>query len=135
MPSLDPERVADAIVARAADWLPAPAWVVYAIDNAGVRTFGARGVTADARAGGGRDRAVGAEARRGLRGRRRRRPTTRFGGGRQRAAMAFPLECRGRTVGALVGLDKAPSAREPAVRAGDAGGAPAGAGAGGDRAR
>ena len=44
--TLDPERVADAIVARAAQWLPAPAWVVYAVDNAGVRTFGARGVTA-----------------------------------------------------------------------------------------
>ena len=37
--SLDPERVADAIIARAAQWLPAPAWVVYAVDNAGVRTF------------------------------------------------------------------------------------------------
>ena len=33
--TLDPERVADAIVARAAQWLPAPSWVVYAVDNAG----------------------------------------------------------------------------------------------------
>ena len=44
--SLDPERVADAIVARAAEWLPAPAWVVFAVDAAGVRTFSARGVGA-----------------------------------------------------------------------------------------
>ena len=44
--SLDPERVADAIVERAAEWLPANAWVVYAVDAAGVRTFGARGLTA-----------------------------------------------------------------------------------------
>jgi diguanylate cyclase (GGDEF)-like protein len=37
----------------------------------------------------------------------------RFGGGSTAAAIAFPLECRGRTVGALVGLDKVPSAKEP----------------------
>src|ERR1044071_985991 len=36
--SLAPERVADAIVSHAADWVPAPAWVVYALDQAGVRT-------------------------------------------------------------------------------------------------
>src|SRR5258708_27803278 len=42
--TLDPERVADALVARAAQWLPAPAWGVYAVDNAGVRTFRPRGV-------------------------------------------------------------------------------------------
>ena len=42
-----------------------------------------------------------------------RRPTSRddrrFGGGAGAAALAFPLECRGKTVGALVGLDAAPS--------------------------
>jgi diguanylate cyclase (GGDEF)-like protein len=110
--SLDPERVADAIVARAAQWLPAPAWVVYAIDFAGVRTLGARGVTSalepSAVAVGqwilkhgqvctamdvGGDR--------------------RFEAGGSVAAVAFPLECRGRTVGALVGLDRGPSSREP----------------------
>jgi diguanylate cyclase (GGDEF)-like protein len=110
--SLDPERVADAIVARAAQWLPAPAWVVYAIDFAGVRTLGARGVTSalepSAVAVGqwilkhgqvctamdvGEDR--------------------RFEAGGSVAAVAFPLECRGRTVGALVGLDRGPSSREP----------------------
>src|SRR4051794_12717315 len=43
--TLDPERVADAIVASAADWLPVAAWVVYAVDNTGVRTLGSRGVS------------------------------------------------------------------------------------------
>src|SRR6185436_2616994 len=43
--TLDPERVADALVACAADWLPVPAWVVYAYDNTGVRTLGSRGIT------------------------------------------------------------------------------------------
>src|SRR5215471_19107108 len=42
--TLDPERVADAIVACAADWLPVPSWVVYIDDNSGVRTLGARGI-------------------------------------------------------------------------------------------
>jgi diguanylate cyclase (GGDEF)-like protein len=110
--TLDPERVADAIVSHACEWLPAPVWVVYAIDNAGVRTFGARGLTAALEpsvvavgqwvlkhgvACGAAD--VGAD--------------DRFGGGATAAAIAFPLECRGKTVGALVGLDKGPAAREP----------------------
>jgi diguanylate cyclase (GGDEF)-like protein len=37
----------------------------------------------------------------------------RFEAGGSVAAVAFPLECRGRTVGALVGLDRGPSSREP----------------------
>jgi two-component system cell cycle response regulator len=112
--TLDPERVADAIVARAAQWLPAPAWVVYANDNASVRTFGARGVTATlepAAVAVGQwvlkhgvvcaSADVGADAR--------------FGGGPSAAAIAFPLDCRGKTVGALVGLDKGPASREPRI--------------------
>jgi diguanylate cyclase (GGDEF)-like protein len=110
--SLDPERVADAIVARAADWLPAPAWVVYAVDNAGVRTFGARGVSAalePAAVAVGQwvlKHGVVCAARDVL-------ADSRFGGGATAAAIAFPLECRGRTVGALVGLDRMPAAKEP----------------------
>jgi diguanylate cyclase (GGDEF)-like protein len=37
----------------------------------------------------------------------------RFGGTPAAAAMAFPLDCRGRTVAALVGLDRLPASREP----------------------
>jgi diguanylate cyclase (GGDEF)-like protein len=112
--TLDPERVADAIVARAAEWLPAPAWVVYAVDNAGVRMFGAHGVTAaleDSALAVGQwvlkngvvcaVRDVGADHR--------------FSAGANVAAIAFPLDCRGRTMGALVGLDRLPSAREPVL--------------------
>jgi diguanylate cyclase (GGDEF)-like protein len=112
--TLDPERVADAIVAHAAEWLPVPAWVVYAVDNAGVRTLGSRGVTSaiDAAA-----IAVGqwvlkqgkvccasdvaADAR--------------FDGGAAAAAIGLPLECRGRVVAALVGVDRAAAAREPVL--------------------
>ena len=111
--TLDPERVADAIVARAAGWLPASAWVVYAIDNAGVRTFGARGVSAalePAAVAVGqwvlKHGVVCAAMNVGT--------DNRFGGAASvSAAIAFPLECRGRTVGALVGLDKGPASREP----------------------
>ena len=110
--SLDPERVADAIVARAVEWLPASAWVVYAVDAAGVRTFGARGVTASLEPAAvavgqwvlkhgevctAMDVAVDG----------------RFGGAGTAAVIAFPLDCRGRTVGALVGLDRTPSSRDP----------------------
>ena len=113
--SLDPERVADAIVARASDWLPAPAWVVYALDAVGVRTFGARGVTptlepAAAAVGNwvlkrGEVCAVGNVA-----------ADERFGGLAAAAAIAFPLECRGKTVGVLVGLDRGMSARHPRLQ-------------------
>ena len=110
--TLDPERVADAIVARAAQWLPASAWIVYAVDNAGVRTFGAHGVTAALEPAavavgqwvlkhGAVCAAMNVAA------------DHRFGGGVVAAAIAFPLECRGRTVGALVGLDKGAASREP----------------------
>src|SRR5262249_3569837 len=39
------------------------------------------------------------------------------GAGANVAAVGFPLECRGRTVGALVGLDRGPAEREPALAA------------------
>jgi diguanylate cyclase (GGDEF)-like protein len=114
--TLDPERVADAIVSCAAEWLPAPAWAVFAIDSAGLRTFGARGVTAamePAALAVGQwvlkngtictAKDVSADAR--------------FGGSASVAAIAFPLDCRGRTIAALVGLDRTPSSREPAFAA------------------
>ena len=110
--TLDPERVADAIVARAAQWLPAPAWVVYAVDNAGVRTFGAHGMTAAL------EPAAVAMGQWVLKhgvvcAAKDVAEDHRFGGGAGVAGFAFPLECRGKTVGALVGLDKNPSSREP----------------------
>ncbi len=110
--SLDPERVADAIVSRAAEWLPAHAWVVYAVDAAGIRTFGARGLTPSLEPAAvaignwvikhGKVCAAMNVA-----------SDARFDGGAAAAAIAFPLDCRGRTVGALVGLDRAAAAREP----------------------
>jgi diguanylate cyclase (GGDEF)-like protein len=110
--SLDPERVADAIVGRAAEWLPAPAWIVYAIDASGVRAFAARGVTPTLESAAV---AVGQWVLK--RGEvcmaMNLAEDTRFSGVAPAAAIALPLECRGKTVGALVGLDRTPASREP----------------------
>src|SRR5262249_24001387 len=93
--TLDPERVADAIVAYTAEWLRVPAWVVYEIDNTGVRTLGSRGIA------GALDVAAAAVGQWVL---KHGEPCAvadvssdgRFGGGPEAAALGFPLECRGR---------------------------------------
>ena len=114
--SLDPERVADAIVGRAAEWLPAPAWVVYAIDASGVRSFAARGVTPTLESAAV---AVGQWVlKRGeVCTAMNVAEDSRFSGASAAAAIALPLECRGKTIGALVGLDRTPAAREPRLMA------------------
>jgi len=115
--TLDPDRVADAIVAYAAEWLPVPAWVVYAVDNTGVRTLGSRGLTTAF------DSAAVAVGQWVLRhgevcAAEDVSADRRFGGGAAAAALGFPLECRGRVVAAVVGVDKAPASREPALAPG-----------------
>jgi diguanylate cyclase (GGDEF)-like protein len=114
--SLDPERVADAMVARVADWIPAPGWMVLASDE-GVRsrTITTRALTPGLEPAA---QAVGEWVLRtgnlfcsadvALDKRLGRRE-----GDASAAAIGFPLECRGRTVGALVAIDRGPSAREP----------------------
>ncbi len=86
------------------------------MDAAGVRTFSARGVTAALEPAAiaigqwilkrGEVCAVMDAAL-----------DPRFGGTAPAAAIGLPLDCRGRTVGALVGLDRTPSAREPRLLA------------------
>jgi diguanylate cyclase (GGDEF)-like protein len=110
--SLDPERVADAIVGRAAEWLPAPAWIVYAIDASGVRSFAARGVTPTlepAAVAVGQWVLKRGEVCMAM----NLAEDGRFSGAPPAAAIALPLQCRGKTVGALVGLDRNPASREP----------------------
>ena len=119
--SLEPERVADAMVARVSDWIPAPGWLV-----AGQRR-GRRAPHRHYPRPAGRARGV-CPGRRRARRCARGQPfcsadiaaDRRLAAGRKparpAAAIGFPLECRGRTVGALVGIDRAPSAREPQVR-------------------
>ncbi len=110
--SLDPQKVAETIVAHVAGWFPLSVWAVVIEDQTGRSSlFGARQVTAEAE---GSVLAIGAWIMKhdqafltaSLRADRRI-------DGRGGAALAFPLVARGRTIGALVGLDRAASSREP----------------------
>ena len=109
----EPPRIAEALVERAQTWVPAPIWAVVLTDLSGrLSVLASRGLTAEvthsvhAIAGwviqhGGEF--ASADLRRDA---RLRAHITA-------SVVAFPLACRGRRMGALVGLDPAPSARDP----------------------
>ncbi len=111
--SLDPARVADALVARAAGWFALPAWAVVAADpQTGVQTrLGQRLLGPDlestALAVGGwilaHERMFASADL----------SADRRVGGAGGAALAFPLVARGRVVASLVGIDRVASTREP----------------------
>jgi diguanylate cyclase (GGDEF)-like protein len=114
--SLDPERVAEALVARASDWIPAPGWLVLARDDtATTRTMCARALTASQDAAA---KVVGAWVMRtgevfcsaDVSADRR---LGRAEAGVTAAAVGLPLDCRGGTVGALVAIDRLPAVRDP----------------------
>jgi diguanylate cyclase (GGDEF)-like protein len=114
--SLEPERVAETMITTVQDWVPAPGWMVAAADEGrkprtiATRSLGAvvepaaelvcswilrtgnlfcsANIAADKRLG-----RVDADA--------------------AAAVIGFPLECRGRTVGALLAIDRMPASREP----------------------
>jgi diguanylate cyclase (GGDEF)-like protein len=111
--SLEPERVAESIVARVSDWVPAPGWLVLAADaSGGTRTMAAQAITpaleASALAVGGWVMRTGEVFSAGDLASDRRVPDAAAV-----AALAFPLDCRGRTIGALVAIDRAPSEADP----------------------
>jgi diguanylate cyclase (GGDEF)-like protein len=116
--TLEPPKIAEVIVERAATWLPAPCWAVVSSDQTGqLSVLAERGVTPEM------GKAVHAIAKWVMSGgqefvtadlaRDARLPHDSVG-----AVIAFPLSCRGRRVGALLGLDRQASAREPRVAAG-----------------
>ena len=115
--SLDPERVAETIVAQAADWVPAPIWLLLAVDDAGrTRVMAGRALTPAL------DKAAQVVGHWVMRNRSTfrtanistdRRLTKLEGVDGTSAAVGFPLDCRGRTIGAVVALDRGPSRREP----------------------
>jgi diguanylate cyclase (GGDEF)-like protein len=114
--SLDPERVADAIISRAGEWIPAPGWMVVAVDEAaGPRTISTRALTPAMETSartvahwviGQRQLLCSGDAA----GDKRLSPSE---GDAPHAVIGFPLEARGKIVGALVAIDRTPSAREP----------------------
>jgi diguanylate cyclase (GGDEF)-like protein len=116
--SLDPERVAEAMLSRLADWIPASAWSVLVIDdNTGLRPMASRGAI------GRSDRAALAIARWIVRSGEPFAAADLAADGRtgahdRVAALAFPLICRGETIGAAVALDRRPASDEPRLSAG-----------------
>jgi diguanylate cyclase (GGDEF)-like protein len=111
--TLEPVEVAELIVERAAVWVPAPSWAVVSSDLSGRLTvLASRGLTPEM---GPTLHSVanwvmyrGEEfASEDLRGDARIRSES------VGAVLAFPLSCRGRRVGALIGFDRAPSSKRP----------------------
>jgi diguanylate cyclase (GGDEF)-like protein len=111
--TLEPPKIGELIVDRAAAWIPAPCWAVVSSDLSGQWSVLAdRGLSIDmgpavyaiaAWVMNKSQEFVSADLRRDT-----RLPADGVG-----AVMAFPLSCRGHRVGALVALDRAASAREP----------------------
>jgi len=112
---VEPERVADAVVGAAARWLPVPGWLVLAADDGGqARALALRGIPPVSEP---TATAVGLWVMRNgeccfaadL------SADPRFSDATAVAAIGFPLACRGRTVGALVGIDKTSSKSAPRI--------------------
>src|SRR5262245_44328384 len=111
--TLEPPKIAELVVDRAATWVPAPCWALVSADLSGqLSVLGDRGLTPNmgpavyAIANWMMERGqefVSADLARDA-----RLPNPAVG-----AVMAFHLSCRGRRVGALIGLDRIASAREP----------------------
>jgi diguanylate cyclase (GGDEF)-like protein len=111
--SLEPEKVAEALVGQVSAWVPAPAWLVLAVDGGGrTRSMAATSLTPLLETSA---HAVGTWVMRSgelfvsasVAGDRRVHE------GAAVAAVGFPLSCRGRTIGALVGIDRAPASTTP----------------------
>ncbi len=121
--TLEPPRIAELILSRAAEWLPAGAWFVLAAHGVGEAPVlasrgGWKGAEANARLSAAwviRNGTVLASA--DLSDDRRLAPAAWRHGliATRGAAIAFPLVCRGRVFGAVVGLDRRPAAKEPTL--------------------
>jgi diguanylate cyclase (GGDEF)-like protein len=116
--TLDPPKVAEWIVEQAAEWLPAPCWVLVSHDLEGQPAIVAdEGLTPQVGPSlwaaaiwvtkHGRE-LFSADLSK----------DARVNGDVSGSVIAFPLVSRGRTIGALVGLDPAPSSSMPALSAG-----------------
>src|SRR5690349_13552492 len=115
--TLEPAKIAELLVDRAATWVPAPCWAVVSSDLSGqMSVLADRGLVPDM------GPAVYAIATWVMnRGEEfvsaSLRDDNRLHDPSVGAVMAFPLSCRGRHVGAIMGLDREASAREPRLAA------------------
>jgi diguanylate cyclase (GGDEF)-like protein len=116
--TLEPPKIAEQLVERAATWIPAPCWAVVASDHAGqLSVLADRGLSPE----------MGPSIYRIATWVMNRsqefvtsnlRVDARVQDASIGAVMAFPLACRGRRVGAIIGLDRLASAREPRMAVG-----------------
>ena len=111
--TLEPTKIAEVVVEHAATWVPAPCWAVVSADLSGqLSVLADRGLTPDM------GPAVYAIATWVMHKSQEfvtadLSHDTRVSDAAVGAVVAFPLSCRGRRVGAVVALDRQPSAREP----------------------
>ena len=115
--TLDPKKVADWLVRQAHDWIPAPCWAVIAHD-----TTGQLNVIADIGLAPNLGPSLWSSSnwvfRHGVEFTSRdMSQDSRATAGAVGTAIAFPLVCRHKTVGALVGLDPTPSSAVPSIGA------------------
>jgi diguanylate cyclase (GGDEF)-like protein len=113
--TVEPERVAEAIVIRVSGWIPTPGWLVVAAGFDGqVRAMAARALTAA--------QETAAQAAAGWVMRSGEVFCTANVAADRRiasaeaaavAAVAFPLECRGKAIGAVVGVDRMAARTDP----------------------
>ena len=115
--NLEPQKIAEVIVDHAATWVPAPCWAVVSADLSGqLSVLADRGLTPDM--GPAVYAIAGWVMNRGLEFvTADLAHDTRVTDPAVGAVVAFPLSCRGRKVGAVVALDREPSAREPRMAA------------------
>lgn len=111
--TLEPAKIAELLVDRAATWVPAPCWAVVSSDLSGqLSVLADRGLVPEmGPAVYGIARWVMDSGDEFVSEDLGRDPRVRndFVG----AVVAFPLSCRGRRVGAIMGLDRSVSARQP----------------------
>lgn len=111
--TLESARIAEVIVGLASTWIPAPCWAVVTADNSGQLSVLA-------------DRALEANMAAGIYSVAQRVMDSgeifvaanlarddRVSGAGPASVFALPLECRGRRIGAVVGLDGRPSSDQP----------------------
>jgi len=115
--TLEPAKIAAQIVDRAATWIPAPCWAIVSSDLSGdLSVLADQGLQPEM--GPAVYKVAGWVMQRGQEFvsadlSRDARVSCDLAG----AVVAFPLSCRGRKVGALLGLDRVPSKREPKLSA------------------
>jgi diguanylate cyclase (GGDEF)-like protein len=111
--TLEPTKIAQLVVDRATAWVPAPCWALVRSDQSGqLSVLAERGLDADLGAAiygvaswvmeRGQEFVTADLAR-----------DPRLSYQSVASIVAFPLICRGKRVGALIGLDRAPSSQEP----------------------